>query len=100
MRNYKEDYCCDMRGMLSFLILFLVSKKPMNGTEIADEMEKRKGSKPSPGTIYPALKSLKEAELIKEKRSGKKISYTITKSGQKVMKISRIQFCKTFKDVF
>ena len=30
-----DDYCCDMRGMLGFLILFLLSKKPMHGQELA-----------------------------------------------------------------
>ena len=54
--------CCDMRGMLGFLILFLLSKKPMHGQELAGEIANRKGEKkPSPGTIYPALKSLREA---------------------------------------
>jgi PadR family transcriptional regulator, regulatory protein PadR len=28
-----------MRGMLGFLILFLLSKKPMHGQEIADEID-------------------------------------------------------------
>jgi hypothetical protein len=34
-----SDHCCDMTGMLGFLILFLQSK------EIADEIAKRKGQK-------------------------------------------------------
>ena len=55
-----DSYCCDMRGMLGFLILFLLSKKPMHGQELADEITRRKGEKPSPGTIYPALKKLRE----------------------------------------
>ena len=40
-----------MRGMLGFLILFLLSKKPMHGQEIAEEITKRKGEKPSPGHL-------------------------------------------------
>jgi len=54
MRRFSGDnYCCDMRGMLGFLILFLLSKKPMHGQELAEEIARRKGEKPSPGTIYP-----------------------------------------------
>ena len=53
-----------MKGFLSYLVLWILSKKSMNGSEIAKELEKRKGSKPSPGTIYPALKELKEKGLI------------------------------------
>jgi len=48
--------CCDMKGFLSYLILWILKKENMNGAGIAVELEKRKGSKPSPGTIYPALK--------------------------------------------
>jgi len=99
-KDFRELYCCDMRGMLSFLILFLLSKKPMNGQEIAKELEKRKGEKPSPGTIYPALKNLKEENLIQEKKSGKTISYTLTKEGRESLKIAKRRFCKIFVDVF
>jgi len=53
--------CCDMKGYLSYLILWILSKEKMNGSEIARELEKRRGTKPSPGTIYPALKELKSA---------------------------------------
>ena len=95
-----KDSSCDMRGFLSFLILFIISKKPMCGQEISEEIEKRKGCKPSPGTIYPALKHLKENNLIKEKKEGKTISYTLTTEGKKAFETAKIQFCHTFKDVF
>jgi PadR family transcriptional regulator, regulatory protein PadR len=93
-------YSCDMRGMLSFLILFLLSKKQMNGQEIADELEKRKGNRPSPGTIYPALKELKENGLIKEKKEGKTVSYSLTANGEKTLKASKEQFCRTFEGCY
>ena len=96
----KEYNCCDMRGMLSFLMLFLISKKPMHGQELADEIEKRKGVRPSPGTIYPALKYLKRNNFIKESKEGKIIVYTLTKEGEEALKNARILFCKTFKDIF
>jgi len=91
--------CCDMRGMLSFLILFLLSKKEMNGQELARELEKRKGDKPSPGTIYPALKGLREDGLIQEKKEGNSVSYNLTEEGKKVLKVSKEVFAKTFMDV-
>ncbi|MDO8508602.1 MAG: PadR family transcriptional regulator [Nanoarchaeota archaeon] len=95
----KED-CCDMRGMLSFLILFLISKKPMHGQDITEEIGKRKGSKPSPGTIYPALKGLKDNSFIKEKKEGKNIVYSLTKEGEQALKNARQLFCRTFQDIF
>jgi len=96
----KYDNCCDMRGMLSFLILFMLSKKHMHGQEISDELEKRKGTRPSPGTIYPALKSLKESGFIEEEKEGKTITYRLTKDGERALKIAKQQFCRTFTDVF
>ena len=96
----KEPYCCDMRGMLSFLILFLLSKNSMNGQEIAKEIENRKGDKPSPGTIYPALKNLKEKNLIREKKEGKSIIYNLTDEGKESLRIAKIKFCKIFADIF
>lgn len=96
----EKENCCNMKGFLSFLILFLLSKKSMHGQEIALELEKRKGDKPSPGTIYPALKQLKENGWIKEKKEGKTISYSLTQEGKRIYEEARNQFCHTFKDVF
>lgn len=92
--------CCDMRGMLSFLILFLLSKKSMHGQEIASEIEKRKGEKPSPGTIYPALKSLKEQGFIKELPEANTIKYELTQEGKDALKNSKQIFIKTFQGIY
>lgn len=99
MRKENYYYCCDMRGMLSFLILFLLSKKSMHGQELASEIGRRKGEKPSPGTIYPALKSLKEVGLIKHKKSGKTIIYNLTPTGKKTLTIAKKRFCVAFTDI-
>jgi DNA-binding PadR family transcriptional regulator len=92
---------CDMRGYLSFLILWIVSKKPASGAQIARELEKRKGCKPNPGTIYPALKELvgKKA-IVAAPKGGKEKVYSITPLGRSQMESARTSFCKTFYDVF
>ncbi len=95
-----EKFGCDMRGMLSFLILFLLSKKPMHGEGIAEELERRRGIKPKAGTLYPALKELKKNGLIRGERRGKIIVYYLTAEGQKTAKYTREYFCKCFGDVF
>jgi DNA-binding PadR family transcriptional regulator len=89
-----------MRGMLSFLILFLLSKKPMHGQEVAAELERRKGIRPSPGTIYPALKHLKEEGFITEKKTGKTVVYTLTDQGREAVKVAKARFCQMFAGVF
>src|ERR671939_1403076 len=97
-----SNYCCDMRGMLGFLILFLLSKRPMHGQEIADEIARRKGEKPSPGTIYPALKNLREMGFIgtDDEKEGKTITYTLTETGKNALRISKRRFIRTFLGVF
>jgi DNA-binding PadR family transcriptional regulator len=88
--------------MLGFLILFLLSKKPMHGQEIADEIARRKGEKPSPGTIYPALKNLREMGFIRsdDQKEGKTITYALTERGRNALRISKRTFIRTFLGVF
>jgi DNA-binding PadR family transcriptional regulator len=89
-----------MRGLLGFLVLFLLSKQPMHGQEIAIELAKRRGEKPSPGTIYPALKSLKNAGFLSEEKEGKTITYKLTPRGKKALEIAKKRFTRTFLGVF
>lgn len=99
MNKLDDNQCCDMRGLLGFLILFLLSKKSMYGQDIANEIAKRKGEKPSPGTIYPALKSLKDSGFLEEQKEGKIIIYTLTKKGKKALEIAKRKFSRTFLGV-
>lgn len=88
--------CCDMKGFLSYLVLWILSKESKNGTEISKELEKRRGKKPSPGTIYPVLKELKEKGLI---ISDKNKRYSLTKKGEKELKSACSMFIKMFYDM-
>lgn len=92
--------CCDMRGFLSFIVLRMIAKKKMSGEEIRKEIMKRKGSKPSPGTIYPVLKFLSESGFINEIKGGSKMKkYKITPSGRKELKSATKKFCEIFCDM-
>jgi len=95
-----DEGCCDMRGFLGFLILFLLSNKSMHGQELADEIAKRKGEKPSPGTIYPAIKGLKELGFLEEQKEGKTITYSLSPQGKNALKIAKRRFTRTFLGVF
>ena len=86
---------CDMKGHLSFLVLWIVSRKASTGAEVAQELTRRKGVKPSPGTIYPALKELKEKGLID---SNEHKVYAMTSLGRKELEKSLKSFCTTFAD--
>jgi PadR family transcriptional regulator PadR len=100
MRRFASN-CCDMRGMLGFLILFLLSKESMHGQALSDEIARRRGEKPSPGTIYPALKNLREAGFISEEnKEGKFILYRLTPRGEAALRIAKRRFTRTFLGVY
>jgi DNA-binding PadR family transcriptional regulator len=85
-----------MKGFLSFLILWIINKKNMTGAEITQELERRRGHRPSPGTIYPVLKYLTERELLKVDQNKK---YSLTKKGKEELNMSINQFFDTFEDI-
>lgn len=68
----------------------------MTGSEITLELEKRKGNKPSPGTIYPVLKDLTSKGLLtidKHKR------YSLSKKGREELQPMLRMFFSTFCDL-
>ncbi len=90
---------CDMRGMLSFMILWLLSSRPMNGQVLAAEIGKRRGDKPNPGTIYPALKELVNRGYIKGHADGRTIVYELTPSGRSCLARSMVYFERVFGEI-
>ncbi len=91
---------CDMRGYLSFLVLWSLNKKDeMTGSELAMELEKRKGCKPNPGTIYPVLKELRNKGLIADSNGASFYKkYMLTNNGKKELDRCREEFAKIFYD--
>jgi PadR family transcriptional regulator PadR len=87
---------CGSKGFLSFLVLWLVRNKAMTGAEIALELEKRRGRKPSPGTIYPVLKHLKETKILTIDNNKR---YSLTKKGRKALEAHLDSFIRTFYDI-
>jgi PadR family transcriptional regulator PadR len=90
---------CDMRGMLSFTILWLLSTRPMYGQELATEIGKRRGDKPNPGTIYPALKDLSSRGMIKAHLEGRNNVYELTDVGRNSLDKALKYFDKAFGDI-
>ena len=87
---------CRTKGFLSFLLLWLLSKRSMTGVEIALELKKRKGRKPSPGTIYPLLKHMKEVHILSIDEHK---SYSLTEEGKKTLVVHLEVFIQTFYDI-
>ena len=86
------------RGLLRFLVLKMLSEKPMSGMEIIEEIETQTGSwKPSPGSIYPLLAWLVNKgftkELPRDEMGFKR--YVFTGKGRKFLK-QQIEVGKDF----
>lgn len=74
------------RGLLRFLVLNMLSKKPMSGVEIVETIEEGTGGrwKPSSGSIYPLLARLNDRGYTNEvpsEESGMK-RYQLTDKGK------------------
>ena len=103
MKTAKEEEgheMCDMRGMLSFTILWLLSRRSMYGQELATEIGNRRGDKPNPGTIYPALKDLAARRLIVASQQGRNSVYELTREGRATLERSMEYFEKAYGDIF
>ena len=91
--------CCDMRGMLSFLIMHVLSRKPMYGMEIAEEIAKRKADKPNPGTLYPTLKSMENKGLVESSKKGNLRLYKLTPAGREGLVKAKEYFVQAYGDI-
>lgn len=85
-KKSSESEYLELKGFLSFLILHEVSNKDMCGEDLARKIGRRKGSTLTPGTIYPALKKLRNQKLVKFRKQGRKKMYFLTKKGKKELK--------------
>lgn len=77
------------KGFLRYYVLRLLNEKPMSGSEIMSEIEKRTDGhwRPSPGSIYPLLAWLQEKghskELPNQEQGVKR--YALTEQGKKFL---------------
>ena len=86
----------EFKGFLSFLILHELNQKPLAGEDLAEKIGRRKGTVLTPGTIYPALKKLKNNKLVKFEKQGRRKVYTLTKKGKEELVISYSLFSNYF----
>ena len=68
----------------------------MHGGEIATRIGERRGSKPTSGTIYPALKKLHRQGLVRYTSEGKKKVYRLSERGEKELEKAYIDFSRYF----
>jgi DNA-binding PadR family transcriptional regulator len=92
-----ESNFLELKGFLSFLIMHELGKKSLCGEDLAKKIGKRKGSAQlTPGTIYPALKELRNANFIEFEQFGRKKMYVLTPEGKKELEKLYVLFSQYF----
>ncbi|MBS7615637.1 PadR family transcriptional regulator [Candidatus Bathyarchaeota archaeon] len=92
-RHWMRHMATVPKGFLRYQVLELLNEKPLSGSEIISEIEKKtNGSwKPSPGSVYPLLAWLQDNGYIREvpsEESGIK-RYTLTDKGKQLLEEQR-----------
>ncbi|MEM3581098.1 MAG: PadR family transcriptional regulator [Candidatus Bathyarchaeia archaeon] len=92
-RHWLRHMAAVPKGFLRYQVLELLNEKPMSGSEIMNEIEKRTNGcwKPSPGSIYPLLAWLQDNGYIREvptEETGVK-RYTLTDKGRQLLEEQR-----------
>jgi len=81
------------KGFIRYQVLELLSEKPMSGSEIINEIEKKTEGrwKPSPGSIYPLLSWLQDNNYVKElpAEEGGMKRYILTDRGKVLLEEQR-----------
>lgn len=92
-----------MRGMLGFLILCELdgATDPLSGQQLAQRMATRRGTDPSPGTLYPALRRLRSSGWLTTAPSGRRNEHlhALTSAGRSAVAGARTWFQQAFGDL-
>ncbi|MEM0058685.1 MAG: PadR family transcriptional regulator [Candidatus Bathyarchaeia archaeon] len=96
-RHWLRHVAAVPKGFLRFQVLELLSEKPMSGSEIINEIERRTGGcwKPSPGSVYPLLAWLQDNGYIREvpsEEAGVR-RYALTDKGRQLLEEQRKVRC-------
>jgi len=96
-RHWLRHMAAVPKGFLRFQVLELLSEKPMSGSEIISEIERRTGGcwRPSPGSVYPLLAWLQDNGYVREvpsEEAGVR-RYTLTDKGKQLLEEQRKVRC-------
>jgi DNA-binding PadR family transcriptional regulator len=73
------------RGSIKYDILSILWDGPRHGYDIMLTIEEKRGFRPSPGSIYPALQMLEEGDFLTGQDVDGKRVYTITDKGSELL---------------
>jgi len=74
----------ELKGILKLLILKELKERELSGYDLM-RIIGEKLKKPSPGSIYPVLKDLREKGFLNVRSEGRKKVYTLSEKGRNVL---------------
>jgi DNA-binding PadR family transcriptional regulator len=77
------------RGSVKYDVLTVLLDGPRHGYEIMMAIEERRGFRPSPGSIYPALQMLDDGDFVSSAEVDGKRVYSITDKGREMLQTYR-----------
>jgi len=77
------------RGSVKYDVLAILVDGPRHGYEIMLAIEERRGFRPSPGSIYPALQMLDDGDFVSSREVDGKRIYSITDTGRELLQTYR-----------
>lgn len=77
------------RGSVKYDVLAVLTEGPRHGYEIMAAIEERRGFRPSPGSIYPALQMLDDGDFVDSREADGKRVYSITDTGRELLETYR-----------
>jgi DNA-binding PadR family transcriptional regulator len=72
------------RGDLKYEILEALLEGPRHGYDIMLIIESKRGMRPSPGSVYPALQMLEDGDFVRSSERDGKRTYEITDKGREL----------------
>lgn len=92
-RHWVKHIAAVPKGYLRYQVLELLSERPLSGSEIMSEIERRTNGcwRPSPGSVYPLLSWLQDNGYIEEvpSREAGVRRYTLTERGRALLEEQR-----------
>ncbi|MCX6708996.1 MAG: PadR family transcriptional regulator [Candidatus Woesearchaeota archaeon] len=88
-----------IRGFLKIVVLKALAEGPKSGYSLMKFVEEKTGSKPSSGSMYPLLDSLKAEGLVSVKSVGRTNEYSLTADGKqklRAIEAKRAEFTNSF----
>jgi DNA-binding PadR family transcriptional regulator len=77
------------RGSVKYDVLAILADGSRHGYEIMLAIEERRGFRPSPGSIYPALQMLDDGDFVSSREVDGKRIYEITDKGRELLQTYR-----------